>query len=321
VNYVKFKQACIILDRQMGEGNSVMLRLILASVFFLLSALVYAPASQASACDYFFSRYQALMAEALANNDVDLAVRAQYWYQDYEACLAREAANPSRPPSGGSSGGSTVTPPRPSYTPPPSRHPACNSIEQPIPRGRQSGPNNVTFDWDRNSQASDYRFSTRKFSQGVWQDWSGFSSLGTATSHTVGLEPGESISFSVLIMCTGSADGKIYPRGNVSVTHSMLTFAQPAMPSGWSCSSISATVLKDCSKAWYVPKAQSKKAQQAINRVMSNATSELASNQTPTQAPLGVNTSRVEKGRLQVIVNAKIPGTQVPYPEGTFTAR
>ncbi len=261
------------------------------------------------------------MAEALANNDVDLAVRAQYWYQDYEACLAREAASPPRTPSGGSSGGSTVTPPRPSYTPPPSRHPACNSIEQPIPRGRQSGPNTVNFEWDRNSQASDYRFSTRKFSQGVWQDWSGYSSLGTATSQTVGLEPGESINISVLIMCTGSADGKIYPRGNLSITHSMLTYVHPSMPSGWSCGSISTIALKDCSKAWYVPKAQSKKAQPAINRVMSTVTNELASNQTPTQAPMGVNTTRVEKGRLQVIVVAKILGTQVPYPEGTFSAR
>lgn len=261
------------------------------------------------------------MAEALANDDVDLAVRARYWYQDYENCLAREAANPPRPPSGGSSGGSTVTPPRPSYTPPPSPHPACSSIEQPVPKGRQTGPNTVLFEWDRNSQVSDYRFSTRKFSQGVWQDWSTWSSLGTATSHTVSLEAGESIHFSVLMMCTGSVDGRMYPKGTLSVSHSTLIYAQPTMPSGWSCSSSSTAALKECSKTWNIPKAQSKKARLAINRVMSIATSELGSNQTAAPAAISVNTARVEKGRLQVTVNAKIAGTQVPYPEGTFSVR
>jgi len=88
--------------------------------------LALATPTQASACDYYLSRYEALMAEAVANSDADLAVRAQYWYQDYEACLAREAANPPRTPSGGSSsgssGGSTWTPTRPSYIPPPPTH-------------------------------------------------------------------------------------------------------------------------------------------------------------------------------------------------------
>lgn len=39
------------------------------------------------------------------------------------------------------------------------------------------------------------------------------------------------------------------------------------------------------------------------------------------QVALSVNTARIEKGSLQVTVHAKIVGTQVPYPEGTFSVR
>jgi len=70
-----------------------------------------------------------------------------------------------------------------------------------------------------------------------------------------------------------------------------------------------------------VSKKQSRKAHPAIDKIVATATSELALNQTPAQAALGVDASRVENGRLQVTVKAKVAGSQVPYSDGTFTPR
>ena len=169
--------------------------------------------------------------------------------------------------------------------------------------------------------AKDYRISTRRTVSGVWQNWTAFSSIGPATSHAVSIEPGGSVYFNVLIMCSGSSDGKIYPRGTLAVTHRVATYSDPVVPSGWVCSGNPAVPLKNCVKTWVVSKKQSRKAHPAIDKIVATATSELALNQTPAQAALGVDASRVENGRLQVTVKAKVAGSQVPYSDGTFTPR
>ena len=263
------------------------------------------------------------MAEAIANDDADLAVRAQYWYQDYEACLEREAQNPSTPPSGGSSsgssGGSSWTPTRPTYVPPPS-HPSCGSVEQPIPRGRQTGPNTVTFDWDLNSQAKDYRINIRKTQSGMWQDWSGYSSIGRATSHTVSLESGGSVMFNLLIMCSGSSDGYIYPKGTLRVAHAPVTYAHSPLGASWICSAPATSQFQTCTKTWTVNKKKSKKARRTINGILDTAMTDLVTQQVAPHGPFSVDARRVGRGNLQVTVNAKIAGSQRPYAEGQFYA-
>ena len=283
-----------------------------------------APATQASPCGYYLSTYERLMAEAQLTNDIDLASRAQYWYQDYEACLEREANNSSSSPSGGSSngssGGSSSSPSQPTYVPPP-RDPSCSSVQQPIPRGRQVGPNTVTFAWDPDPRVNDYQVNASKTVGGVLQDWSGFTSLGRASSYTVEVEQGGSVYFNVIAMCTGSSDGYIYPAGMAYVNESPVSYTHRTLSGGWACSGNQNTQAQTCTKTWTIGKKKSKNARKAINKVMNSAMTELSVQQAPPQESFSVDAMRVGKGKLRVTIRAKIAGDPQPYAEGSFVPR
>lgn len=287
------------------------------------AVVVVAPPAVAAQCEWQWGTYTALMEEAIANDDADLLYRAQGWYRDWEACMAREAANPTptrptTPPTG--SGSSSGSPTRPNTTvprPQASQVPSCSQVQQPTPRGRQINDTTAVFEWDAHSLATDYRVNTNRTTNYAWEGWTGYRSLGTATSLTVPIESGGRAAINVVIKCSGTADGKIYPTGTAYVQYTTRTYSLPAAPADWKCSSGSQSEMS-CSQSWTYSKNKSRNAKRSIDKVLSAANLEWTTVGV-TPATVSVDAQRGKKRALVVTVTARIVGTPNPYPSGTFS--
>jgi hypothetical protein len=287
--------------------------------------LVWAATPSQAACEWQWSTYTALSAEALATGDADLAIRANYWYQDWEACMAREAARPTPRPSFSTgtptNTGGTVTRPTPL---PAAKSPQCTAISQPTPRGRQTDANSVQFTWDPVPGVTDYRVNTRTLSQGVWGEWTGYGSIGTATTHTVNLPAGGAVALTVVASCsgpTGLADGKIYPVGTVTSWHAERFYLNVVPPTGWSCAQPDSSGLASCSRTFTYPRKDSIKASRSVANARNEATTSLTAAGINPTAPLGIQPSRGKRGQLNVLVTASVTSRLSDYQDATFSPR